>query len=102
MPSTVSKPLKYAIMKIFVLMTGKGQYNKTTENLAVRYYLNADAANKHLDYLRKLYARKGNEHYSRVTTKGRGYFTMKYGWPIKGAELRHTYWIESHEAYTDC
>lgn len=76
-------------------MTGKGQYNKTTENLAIRYYLNEASANEHLDYLRKLYARKGAE--TRVTTKGRGYFTMKYGWPIKGAELRHTYWIEAHE-----
>lgn len=85
-------------MRIYVLMTGKGQYNKTTENLAIRYYLNEASANEHLDYLRKLYARKGTaDGYSRVTTKGRGYFTMKYGWPIKGAELRHTYWIEAHE-----
>lgn len=76
-------------------MTGKGQYNKTTENLAIRYYLNEASANEYLDCIRKLYARKGAE--TRVTTKGRGYFTMKYGWPIKGAELRHTYWIETHE-----
>lgn len=76
-------------------MTGKGQYNKTTENLAIRYYLNEASANEYLDCLRKRYARKGAE--TRVTTKGRGYFTMKYGWPIKGAELRHTFWIEAHE-----
>ena len=82
-------------MRIYVLMTGKGQYNKTTENLAIRYYLNEASANEYLDCIRKLYARKGAE--TRVTTKGRGYFTMKYGWPIKGAELRHTYWIEAHE-----
>lgn len=82
-------------MRIYVLMTGKGQYNKTTENLAIRYYLNEASANEYLDCIRKLYARKGAE--TRVTTKGRGYFTMKYGWPIKGAELRHTYWIETHE-----
>ena len=82
-------------MRIYVLMTGKGQYNKTTENLAIRYYLNEASANEYLDCIRKLYARKGAE--TRVTTKGRGYFTMKYGWPITGAELRHTYWIEAHE-----
>ena len=76
-------------------MTGKGQYNKTTENLAIRYYLNEASANEYLDCLRKHYTRKGAE--TRVTTTGRGYFTMKYGWPITGAELRHTYWIEAHE-----
>ena len=63
-------------------MTGKGQYNKTTENLAIRYYLNEASANEYLDCIRKLYARKGAE--TRVTTKGRGYFTMKYGWPNFG------------------
>ena len=80
-------------------MTGKGQNGKTTENQPVRFYDNESAALAHLEHLRKGCNRPGTCH---ITTKGKYYFTMKYEWPIKGAELRHTYWVESHHLYAEC
>lgn len=82
---------------VFILMTGKGQKGKTTENQPVRFYDNESAALAHLESLRRQYNLPGTCH---ITTKGKNYFTMKYEWRIIGAELRHTYWVESHHLYS--
>lgn len=84
---------------VYIIMTGKGQHGKTTDNMPVRFYDNEAAAIEHLEGLRRTCNRPGTAH---ITTKGRGYFTYKYEWPILGAELRHTYWIERHPVYSKC
>lgn len=49
-----------------------------------------DAAAR-LEDMRRGYRNSGE---ARITTGGQDYFTIKYSWPIKGAELRHTFYIE--------
>lgn len=79
-------------MTIYKVSTWPGlARQRRGEMLDLRHFQTKEGARAYLNEMKAVYRKKNDTYH--ITTGGPDYFTYKYHFPIKGAELRHTYGI---------
>ena len=79
-------------MYIYSLSVGHGPRRGVQDIVNLHLFTTREQADKKLLEYIKTQKQYGKD--SHITTKGEGYYTIKYHWPIKDAELRRTYFVQ--------